>query len=236
MLFFNSFDIIGSTFNRPPNSLPGDTPSTGNLSLLQDAEGNNCTSFPAELLQLVQAGAQISDASGTHVCQASEAVQRLLKTAQDFDPFAWALRLQSRSPAKDVMQRHSLAIAHCAAVCIYLSRILLALDPLALSSASFSSYVSTVVRHLCAFRPADDLFTATTWPAFVAGAETDDPIIQDWARRRFEEMWSVEPWGNVKGALGLLESIWKRRSLEAESIPHDWVSHLRSLGVNWLVI
>lgn len=94
---------------------------------------------------------------------------------------------------------------------------------------------------MACIRPHDAIFTATTWPAFIAGAETNDCGMQAWVAERFRELWVVEPWGSIRGALGVLEGIWEERRAAAElgqseTAPHDWVRRLRDNGVDWLII
>ena len=94
------YDLLGSSF---ANSYSGHivlSPAT--MSLLQDAEGHHCTSFPAALLSLIQRGAQLlkihggsTSLSPTLPMEHHEALH-LLHTARSFDPAAWALDLQPR--------------------------------------------------------------------------------------------------------------------------------------------
>jgi hypothetical protein len=139
------------------------------------------------------------------------------------------------------------AYAHRAAVCIYLSRLLLSLYPATQLPHDLESLVADIITHLSFIHPNDALFTATTWPAFIAGAETNDHVRQDWVARRFEELWEVEPWGLLRGASGVLERIWsKKRSggvrnggrilLKDEKGDMNWIEDMRECGVDWLII
>ena len=65
--------------------------------------------------------------------------------------------------------------------------------------------------------------------------------------RRFHELWEVEPWGLIRGALGVLERIWVRKMrsgvvvngegtlLKRKKGDRDWIRDLRASGVNWLI-
>lgn len=74
-------------------------------------------------------------------------------------------------------------------------------------------------------------------------------------RGRFQELWEVEPWGLIRGALGVLERIWVGRmgsgvvnvSREGEGGTlleggkkgegdGDWIGELRGQGVDWLIL
>ena len=65
--------------------------------------------------------------------------------------------------------------------------------------------------------------------------------------RRFQELWEVEPWGLIRGALGVLERIWVgRRSgvvvngegtlLKGKKGDGDWIGDLKGGGVDWLIL
>ena len=65
--------------------------------------------------------------------------------------------------------------------------------------------------------------------------------------RRFQELWEVEPWGLIRGALGVLERIWvEKRSgvvnhgegtlLNGKKVDGDWIGDLRGRGVDWLIL
>ena len=241
------FDILGSTFTSPKSYVTGDISSTRTLSLLQDAEGNHCSSFPATLLQLVQAGAHLLEVDHKPEKHVHHEAGLLLQAAEAFDPLAWATNLQSRSPTTDLLYRAHLATAHRAAVCIYLSRVSLSLNAAADLRQSFDSLVAEIINNLSVIRLDNPVFPAIAWPAFVAGAETNDPTTQEWVKTRFQELWEVQPWGTIKGALGVLESIWQNRNIEeVDSKQHDfvrletakggWLSDMKSNGVNWLII
>lgn len=133
-----------------------------------------------------------------------EQISLLLREAELFDARSWATTLQPRSPMSDLLHRTHVASAHCIAVRIYSSRLLLSLGPDARVSNNLESLVSEAIRHMANIRPCDSLFTATTWAAFIAGAETNNPQNRAWITQRFAELWEVEPWGTVRGARDVL--------------------------------
>lgn len=100
---------------------------------------------------------------------------------------------------------------------------------------NLESLVSEILTHLSFITKDSALFTATTWPAFIAGAEisvtSEGERQREWVARRFQELWEVEPWGVNRGALGVLEGIWSQRSGSG-----DWIGELRARGVDWLVL
>lgn len=161
------------------------------MSPLQDTEGNHCSSFLAALLPLIQAGAELlkmNDASmfpGSLVNPGQQNALHLLHAAESFDPAVWAITLQSRSPADDLLHRTLIASAHKAAVCIYLSRIILALWPKTGLPDDLEFLAAEIITHLSNMHPGDAFFTATAWPAFIAGLETAEPANRAWVVRRF---------------------------------------------------
>lgn len=176
----------------------------------------------------------------------TDQILALLSTAQSFNPSFWAINVQLCSPVSDLAHRTHVAAAHQAAVCIYLSRVVLSLCPEIKLPRDPESLVTEVIDHISMIDQTDPLFTATAWPAFVAGAETYDHSRQEWAVRHFQELWKVEPWGLIKGALKVLSTIWKSRdaianglkvpSREHERAGDNWITKLRASGVDWLIL
>ena len=225
--------------------------SDTNLSLLQDAEGNHCSSFPTVLLHVMWRAAKIARVEHLPVSSAQESgslakqVLLLLHETELFDAHIWATTLLSRSPVSDLSSRTHVASAHCIAVRIYLCRLLLLLDPKTQLSNNLESLAIEAICHMANIRTCDALFTATTWPAFIAGAETNNLHNRAWIVQRFAELWEVEPWGTVRGALDVLRGIWSEKEgllvggqdARREG-PSDgnWIVRLRQTGVDWLII
>ncbi|CRK28091.1 hypothetical protein BN1708_004529 [Verticillium longisporum] len=134
-----------------------------------------------------------------------------LTCCKSFDPAVWAINLQPRSPADDLFHRTEIASAHKAAVCVYLSRIILALWPSTALPDDLETLAAEIIVHLSCMQPRDALFTATAWPAFIAGLETADLTNRAWVVRRFQELWELEAWGLTREALGALTTIWDER-------------------------
>ncbi|KAF5551635.1 fungal transcriptional regulatory [Fusarium mexicanum] len=245
------YDLLGSSFAN--SYLPhGGKLSMTTMSLLQDAEGNHCSSFPAALLPLIQAGARILNITDVYTFRDTstspgphDALQ-LLHAAKSFDPAAWATNLQPRSPADDLLHRTMVACAHRTAVCVYLSRIILALWPSTVLPDDLQVLATEIITHLSHLHPGDALFTATAWPAFIAGLETRDLTNRAWVERRFQELWKIEPWGFTREALEALRTLWCGSKNEIVSTIRDdefyeredncnWIERLKSLGTEWLI-
>lgn len=254
MLILNCrFDIIGSTLTPSERSSASAPMSKHTLSLLQDAEGNHCSSFPAVLLRIVQRGAQLVESDtmfqpGLPENYREKQALDMLLEAGSFDPLEWAEGLRLRSPGDDHAKREHIAFAHRAAVCIYLSRVLLSINPDVPMTHDLEALVTDIVYHLSFVQSGDALLTASTWPAFIAGAETHESTRQQWISNRFQELWDAEPWGLFRGGLEVLEGIWERRAQDlpsdavessapsADGEQRNWLLDLRSAGVDWLII
>lgn len=161
----------------------------------------------------------------------------LLQAVQSFDAFLWATSLQKVSPQKDIDKRIHIASAHKAAVCIYISRALLSISQGTGVSDNLESLVSDVVHHLSFLTCDDEFFKATSWPTFIAGAETRDLTRQDWVASRLHKLWDLLPWGYIGSALQILDTIWEKRNITTNSANTsvNWVQELRSMGVDWLI-
>jgi len=252
VLTHTSFGIMGSTLS-PPTDIHGPHRSSlyGNIPLLEDAEGNHCSSFPSSLLQVLQAGARLSrpsSASGLITSSDREAAaicSELISTTEAFDPQAWASNLHLRSDVEnDTNHRTHIASAHRAAVLIYLTRLMLSYrrqDIAAQLCCDLEPLVTRVIVHVSAIPPSNPLFAATTWPSFIAGAETRVLTNRGRAKQQLGEVWNVQPWGSVKGAARLLEELWAGRPAfeDGTTTPMtdgDWVNELRHRGVEWLIL
>lgn len=262
---FDRYDILGSAIsnrNQPSIHHEFDGLSANTQSLLCDAEGNHCSSFPAMLLTLVQAGSQLLQASlqvstkEAESCVCQEQAYRakaLLSAAWDFDPVLWATQLQSRSPRTDLEHRIHIGCALRAGCLIYLSRVVLETDPMARLPEGLDNLVNDVLSHLTFIDAGIALFTATAWPAFIAGAESRDAEIRAWVERRIRSLWAVEPWGTTQCALEILRKLWARHpSHHQMCLDHDaylenldgrdpwrnggaWIVELRQMGIDWLI-
>ncbi|BAE58438.1 unnamed protein product [Aspergillus oryzae RIB40] len=76
--------------------------------------------------------------------------------------------------------------------------------------------VTEIIHHLSFIDPKDPLSKATSWPTFIAGAETDNPVYRQWALDRLSLLWNVLPWGYVQTAVEVMRMAWRLRD-EANS-------------------
>lgn len=105
--------------------------------------------------------------------------------------------------------REHVASAHRSAACLYILQAV----PSARASGGVSSdeLVADVLGHLGRVGPGDAHFKATSWPTFVAGAETRDPATRAWLLGRLLAVWRVCPWGYIFTAVGMLRRMWAVR-------------------------
>lgn len=239
------YDILGSTLAC---TIPSETSHTSYVQLfsaLEYAESNNYLSCPAILLHRVLAATEVlRSMSGilltdsiAKVPPPAQQLRLLLQAVQSFDTFVWATSLQKVSPHKDVEKRIHIASAHKAAVCIYISRALLSINPDTEVSDGLEPLVSDVMHHLSFITYGDELFKATSWPTFIAGAETRNLTHQEWVVTRLHKLWDFIPWGYIRSTLEVLDTIWEKRNVATNSTnaSMNWVQELRSIGVDWLI-
>ena len=231
--------------------MPNDTLSNGTLSLLRDNEGNHCSSFPMPLLHLLQNGVRLSESSELFadpgLCTVRDKqAHLLLESARSFDSQAWAANVQVHSPHPDLAVRIHIASAHQAATCIYLTRLLLKESPTLQLLQDLQNLVLKIQIHLSNISPHDPVIAATAWPCFIAGAEANENATECWAQNQLQNIWAVQPWGLIKGALAVLRMIWARRrqckdcedtytSVDKEE-NENWIAYMKSIGADWLIL
>lgn len=165
----------------------------------------------------------------------------LICTAKTFDPRAWATDLQLPCPSPDLRERFRVASAHKAAVIIYLTCLLLSMCSGTRPTCDFESLVTEIVENLSMVTNKNSLYTAITWPTFIAGAETNSVSHQQFVMVRLEHQWELEPWGLYRKAAEVLQIIWKTKNripaMEDEQIRDgDWIQYLRARKIDWLIL
>jgi hypothetical protein len=100
--------------------------------------------------------------------------------------------------------------------------------------------------HLSNISPHDPVIAATAWPSFIAGAEANENATKCWAQNHLQNIWAVQPWGLIKGALAVLRTIWARRrryrdcedtyTMADEEENENWVAYMKRIGADWLIL
>lgn len=214
------------------------------FSLLEDAQGNHCAFFPFALLQLISSAAHVlhqkvdSPMTATTKDQQVELL-RLIDLARLFNPSEWSQSVKLNTPVTSHDQRTIVASAHRAATIIYLYRVLIWLEPSLQPQDKLETLVAEINAQLTLISPELVVFTTTTWPTFIAGAETADPVQRAYAKARLQQLWQVEPWDNKLQALSILESIWDETPSEkgaAKKPSKDWLRIVLESDLEWLIL
>ncbi|KAL4770698.1 fungal-specific transcription factor domain-containing protein [Aspergillus nidulans var. acristatus] len=243
--------ILGSTLMKTttlsdPFLLSGDI-----FASLTRAETTSYISLPTTLLHilfracelsnLVSVSTMLTDPNTDYSGILSQA-HALLQMTKAFDAHAWAFSLERSSDSARTLSRIHTALAHQNALLTYICRSVDSIvSPTALGEST-ETLVTNIVTHLSFVGSTDPVFVATTWPTFIAGAETDNPVYRRWAVDRLAEFWSLMPWGYVRTAIEAMETTWRLRDeagargragggLKRES----WIQQLKELEKYWLI-
>lgn len=141
--------------------------------------------------------------------------------------------------------RTHIASAHQAATCIYLTRLLLKDSPNLQLLQDLENLVLKIQIHLSNISPHDPVIAATAWPSFIAGAEAHEDATECWAQNQLQNIWAVQPWGLIKGALAVLRMIWARRrqyrycedtyTSDDKEENENWIAYMK-IGADWLIL
>jgi hypothetical protein len=133
-----------------------------------------------------------------------------------------------------MLSRVRTAIAHQNAMGIYICR---SVDQIAPLDEDTEALVTNMVNHLSCVGVDDPIFKATTWPTFIAGAETDNPVHRQWALDRLYEFWNLIPWGYLKTAVEVMQTTWRLRDASGtgDSGTISWIQQLKALERYWLI-
>ncbi|KAE8366018.1 fungal-specific transcription factor domain-containing protein [Aspergillus caelatus] len=228
-----TYHVLGSTLTNSPTFLD---PFALPINILRRSEANSYLSFPTTLLQILFRACELSNIAFTLPVTETPALTNeassLLSAAQSFDVTAWANNVEG-APTHRTPNRIHTALAHQNAVCIYIYRSITH-PPVDMNSEAL---VTEIIHHLSFIDPKDPLSKATSWPTFIAGAETDNPVYRQWALDRLSLLWNVLPWGYVQTAVEVMQMAWRLRD---EAGPDSigifgWVQQLKALGNHWLI-
>ena len=210
-------------------------------SSLERAEANSYMSCPAALLQIMLSASLLSESdpeesSGKEQLTTDRKTQHarnLMQQAESFDINAWAASVQGISLHNDLESRVHVGLAHKSAVCLYIHRAV----PFAnlLDEDSVETHVHKITHNLSFILPGDRLLKGTSWPTFIAGAESKDPEQQAWVVERLYILWEALPWGYVHTAIEMLQTIWRMKDPNGPSAT-SWLQKFKALGNDWIVV
>jgi hypothetical protein len=207
------------------------------LPVMKRAEMNGHLSCPPEILQIILVASQLScDAPCTDwsLTAADEALA-LIDQAIAFDIPAWASRLP-RNDMVDIESRVHVASAHRSAACLYILQALPFVRAVRPVDSDF--LVSDILSHLSMVDENNWFFKASSWPVFIAGAETRDSEKRMWCLRRLLAIWETCPWGYIFTAIEMLKATWEMQDAGGSSgeVEVNWLRDLKGLGFEYLIV
>lgn len=211
------------------------------LPVLERAQVNSYLSCPAELLQIMLWASYLSRTGadeGGHSWTISGHDQslELMSKARSFDVRAWAARVRGISAHDDFDSRLHVASAHKAAICLYLHRAVPWRN--LLQEQEIDQLTADIIQHLSHIQPGNHLLKSTSWPAFIAGAESRDRRQRVWILEHLSALWEMLPWGYLHTEVEMLTSIWatEKGDCEVGDAQSGWLHQLKSRGKDWIVV
>lgn len=237
----SSYHILGSTVSSQTSRASANRQFQYVLPLLERGETNSYLSCPSVLLQIMLSASclcGVDPASPGEAGQLPMEQEALLLAhrAESFDIAGWARLVQGVSPHDDFESRVHVASAHKSAIRLYIHRAVPSARLLA--AGDVEGLVCDIVHHLSLIDVDDNLIKGTSWPTFIAGAESVDPGRRAWAAERLLMLWRLMPWGYISTALETLQVIWGMNGLpdNSEGSPVGWLQKLKNLGIEYIVV
>lgn len=202
---------------------------------MKRVEVNSYLSCPPEILQIILAASQLSyETPNTDwFLPAADEALSLIDEALAFDINAWAEDLRRLPHITDIESRIHVASAHRSAACLYILQAL----PLVRSVRPVDPdvLVDDILNHLAAVGHNDPYFKATSWPTFIAGAETRDNGKREWSLRRLLAIWEICSWGYIFTAIEMLKATWQLQD-SGNGSGVNWLQDLKGLGFDCLIV
>ena len=205
---------------------------------MKRVEANSYLSCPPEILKIILLASQLS--YETPSCTdwslpAADQALDLIDQALSFDINAWASNLQNQPQVMDIESRIHIASAHRSAACLYILQVLPVVRSVRCVDADF--LVGDILSHLAAVGEDDPFFKATSWPTFIAGAETRDAEKRTWMLKRLLAIWTRFHWGYVFTAIEMLKATWQLQDAAKPSGGGvNWLRDLKGLGFDYLIV
>lgn len=205
---------------------------------MKRVEVNSYLSCPPEILQIILVASQLSyetPCTDWSLTAASDALA-LIDQALAFDIPAWAAHLQ-RSNVADIESRVHIASAHRSAACLYILQALPLVRTVRIVDTGF--LVGDILSHLSQIGEKDPYFKATSWPTFIAGAETRDAEKRTWSLGRLLAIWQICPWGYIFTAIEMLKATWQMQDAGGAGgveMGVNWLQDLKGMGFDYLIV
>ncbi|KKO98116.1 hypothetical protein THAR02_09778 [Trichoderma harzianum] len=208
------------------------------LPVMKRVEVNSYLSCPPEILHIILVASKLSyetPCTDWSLSAADEALA-LIDEALAFDIPAWADKLRQNPRVQDIDSRIHIASAHRSAACLYILQAL----PLvrAVRPVDTEFLVGDILGHLGQISVDDPYYKATSWPTFIAGAETRDAEKRTWAMKRLLGIWETCPWGYLFTAIELLKAAWELQDANPGSDESgvNWLQGLKGMGIDALIV
>ncbi|KAH6608389.1 hypothetical protein Trco_001735 [Trichoderma cornu-damae] len=210
------------------------------LPVMKRVEVNSYLSCPPEILHVILAASKLSyetPCTDWSLSAADEALA-LIDEALAFDIPAWADKLRQNPRVQDIESRIHIASAHRSAACLYILQAL----PLvrAVRPVDSDVLVGDIFGNLGQISVGDPYYKATSWPTFIAGAETRDGEKRTCAMKRLLGIWETCPWGYLFTAIELLKAAWEmqdaHRGSNDDDVAINWLQSLKSRGFDALIV
>lgn len=202
---------------------------------MKRVEVNSYLSCPPEILHIILLASRLSYETPCTdwTLSAADQALALIDEAIAFDIHAWADQLRQVPHVADVESRIHVASAYRSAACLYIVQAL----PLVRSVRPVDSdfLVSDILSNLAQLKADDPYFKATSWPTFIAGAETRDAEKRTWAMTRLFSIWEICSWGYIFTAIEMLKATWQMQDAGASS-GVNWLQDLKSMGFSYLIV
>ncbi|KAH0598552.1 hypothetical protein MHUMG1_03853 [Metarhizium humberi] len=199
------------------------------LEVMKRVEVNSYLSCPPEILKIILSASQLS-CQGPYTdfdLAAADQARALIVEALAFDIDVWVDQLRQLPHVTDIKSRFHVASAHRSAVCLYIIRALPVVRVVYPVDANF--LVNDILCHLGQIHDEDPYFKATSWPTFIAGAETRDAGHRDSTLKRMFAIWQICPWGYIFAAIRMLKHAWQIQDTNPESNV-NWLQELKKDG------
>lgn len=199
------------------------------LEVMKRVEVNSYLSCPPEILKIILSASQLS-CQGPYTdfdLAAADQARALIVEAHAFDINVWVDQLRQLPDVTDIKSRFHVASAHRAAVCLYIIRALPVVRVVYPVDANI--LVNDILLHLGQIHDEDPYFKATSWPTFIAGAETRDLGHRKSTLDRMFAIWQICPWGYIFAAIRMLKHAWQIQDTNPESNV-NWLQELKKDG------
>lgn len=207
--------------------------------ILERAAANSYFCCPPEMLQILYAASQISNGPSAASSQEdmTAAGLALVEKAKNFDIERWANDARSTPYLENVpiQSRIHAGSAHRLAGCLYILQAVPSVGGI-VGSEFADTLRHELFTHLSSIPDDDPNFKATTWPTFIAGAETTDPESRVWVMDRLQRLVANCPWGFLYTAMDTLQVLWGLDTEGEDGKRRSWVQTLKDPSLNFLIV